>query len=46
VKRGQNIVGNVEQFSRGICTDVMTDSNSFHIQVEIFLPDFAASFGD
>jgi hypothetical protein len=33
VKKGESIVGNIEQFSRGICTDAFTDTNSFHIQI-------------
>jgi len=30
-KRGET-VGSIEQFSRGLCTDVMTDTTSFSIQ--------------
>ena len=26
-------IGHIEQVSRGLCTDVLTDTNSFHVEV-------------
>ena len=28
-------IGHIEQVSRGLCTDVLTDTNSFHVEVPI-----------